>query len=287
MFSNLLVVSYITHDTLESRNLEKSLNMYGYEYLFIGRNEKWKGFIESKINRLYNFLSQIKHDLICVIDGYDVICCGPKNELIEKYNTFNSDIVYGGEKFGFTYNCTPLRKYKNISFYNVRKYLNGGFCIGKRKKILKLYKWLLDTYHKTGINDDQKLIGKYANIFGDIKVDLYSKLVFNTITNFTYYQLKEKRVVALDQTPCFIHFPSNSSDNFKRYNIFCRLVGNFYPVIKPYKFSLNLFMYARYILLVFLCLFIFKFKYFVIVLFFSLIILSQKMLIYDLKFIAI
>jgi len=258
--SDLLVVAYITKYNNASRNLELSLKKYGYKYKFIGLEEKWRGFVKGKIASLTLFLSSIKNPVVCIVDGYDMLASGPPEELYEKYIETKYPIIYGGEKFCFSYNGTPIKKYKNISFLKGRKFVNGGFCIGKREDIISMYEWIVTEGEKLGVNDDQKLIGMYINKYPNtVDIDIYQKIVFNTITtvdcgNFGM-EYNRVRIKSFDTFPCFIHFPSSASDEHDRYNTYGRKIlgksfRSLYYVGTSLKFLANIPCYFIGIILI-------------------------------------
>lgn len=230
------ILSPITKHNIGSKNLKKSLIKYGYDFHFIGLGEKWRGFM-TKIQIISKYLETADDDIYCIIDGYDMLACNYPEKLIEKYNKIGSSIVFGGEKFCFSYNGIPIQKYKNVSFINSRKYLNSGFYIGKKNDLLHMCNWAIKNSIKNRINDDQKILCLYSNTFPNkVSVDLYQTMVFNTITEIDVnsYELKHDTIYIkpFSQTPCFIHFPSIRSDGFKRYNKYGRsiLKNNFSPL---------------------------------------------------------
>lgn len=225
--SNLIVLSYITEPKVSSDNLERSLVKYGYQYQFLGAGCRWKGFISSKIQCILDFcLEHEQYDFICIIDGYDVLASGPVLELIRKYKTFNTDIVYGGEKTNLLNHChTDTIKYHDLSPIKYRKYINGGFCIGKRHSLIKLYQWIIQKSSEIHTEDDQKILGMYMNRYPSrISVDISSKIVFNTISFIDTLNFHERKnrihIKSTDTQPCFIHFPSNKSDMYMRDNAY-------------------------------------------------------------------
>ena len=258
---SIFLVSYITSHNDASRNLEASLKKYNYNYKFIGIGEKWKGFVQGKIKSLYNYLSSHlgrDHDIVCIVDGYDILANGPPEELRSKYEKEKCEILYGCEKFCFSYNGIPIDKYKNFSLWSVRKHLNGGFCIGKRESILKLYKWIIE---HDDCNDDQKLACRYANIFKNkIKIDLHQNIVFNTITRFdtNNFIFKNKRIYipSFNSFPCFIHFPSSEADKHERFNHYGKyILGKKFIILRSNKTSYNFFAHFElYIAIIFLLL---------------------------------
>jgi hypothetical protein len=251
MANEILIVSYITEHNRASKNLERSLKKYGYNYSFVGINDEWKGFIQGKIVELLQYLKTVNYDYICVIDGYDMLATGPPEELLHKYGELKSPIVYGGEKFCFSYNGTPVEKYKSVSIWDVRKFANGGFCIGKREDIIQMYRWIINKDKYKKVNDDQKLLGLYINRYPNrVSVDLYQHLVFNTITSIDCdnFEIADDRIYikSMKTTPCFVHFPSSASDHHDRYNIYGRkILGTKFRSLFCDKISFNVFANMR------------------------------------------
>lgn len=252
----MLVLVFATDNIIELQNLKNSLEMWNYTYKILGLGEKWEGFIH-KQKSVLNFLNSYTggEEIIAVIDGYDVLVCGSPEEVCLKYFklTGNKKILFGGEKFCFSYNGTPLRKYERYNVFSTRKYLNGGICIGNKSDIVKMFTWMINYSIKTGILDDQKIACKYANIFEKrIIVDIHSEVILNTITSIDENNFKKNgsnRVISLSQKPCFIHFPSIKSDNYSRYNNFgkCILGDNFKNVNVEWKLPKNLFFYLNFV----------------------------------------
>lgn len=275
------IISYVTHYNRETYNLEKSLQKYNYNYKFLGISDKWEGFVKSKIFSLYHYLKfNCSNDIVCIIDGYDMLACDYPNILLQKYKNMNIDIVYGGEKFCLKYNGTHIEKYNNISILSCRKFANGGFCIGKKDEIIKLYKWIMEQYNKYKINDDQKLIGQYINKFPNkFSIDLYQTIVFNTITTFDIENFEvvnnKIKIKSFSSFPCFIHFPSSISDDHKRYNRYGKVIlKKDFKRIYNVKFvenlnifsNLNFYLFYLFLMLIFFCLF-FKIKYVLLIFF--------------------
>jgi hypothetical protein len=259
----MLVLVFATNIITELENLKQSLEMWNYNYKVLGIGEKWEGFIH-KQKSVINFLNTYTGDeeIIAVIDGYDVLVCGSPEEVCLKYFklTKNKKILFGGEKFCFSYNGTPLRQYEKYNVFSVRKYLNGGICIGNKSDISRMYNWMINYSIKTGILDDQKIACKYANVFERrIVVDIHSQVILNTITSIDENNFKKggagqarkagNRIISLSQKPCFIHFPSIKSDNYSRYINFGKyILGDVFktPDIK-WRLPKNLFYYLNFV----------------------------------------
>ena len=76
--------------------------IYGLKYKIMGLNTEWNGGNMAsgpgggqKINLLLNTLNDLKDEqIILVTDSYDVIMSANSKEIIEKYKSFNKNIVF-------------------------------------------------------------------------------------------------------------------------------------------------------------------------------------------------
>ena len=170
-----------------------------------------------KINLLKKEMENYNdNDIILFSDSYDVIFLSDENEILEKYNEFNCDIVFGAEK-----TCWPdvsLSSYFSESD-TVYKYLNSGGFIGNAKTI-KLY----IENNCSNTQDDQLFMQqsyfKYKNI---TKLDTTAK-IFQTSSNDILddvYTLNNRIINKLYNTkPCHLH--GNGSNVIKvNFNNLC------------------------------------------------------------------
>jgi hypothetical protein len=221
--TKLLILAYANKETINSINYINSLKKYKYNYKIVGHKEKWINFI-TKITACYNYLINLEeqYDLIAITDCYDVLACGYEEELILKFNTFKTDIVFSTENNCSQGKCIYLKNYYDIndqSINNHYKYLNAGFYIGKRNSIIKLLKFILNYSKKYNIVDDQLLSCIYCQKYpNQIKLDHTCKLMGTICYNIFDYKWKDDRLynVKTDQTSCFLHSPCMTSDLSRR-----------------------------------------------------------------------
>lgn len=226
----LIVVSYANNHNKLSDNLEQSLEKYGYEYKLVGEGEKWVNFM-TKIKGCYRFIRDNLNDdyIVIVCDAYDVLACGDSEVIMNKFLKFEKRIVVGTENKCGT-NCVPLDYYYNYHDEKKKRYqyANGGFYMGYRQDILKMYKKFLDDNHP----DDQISLCNYINknpeLFG---VDSDGKLISN-IQIYSYGDTIWKKNKVYNkythEYPCFIHTPAITFDMAYRLNYFgSRLLPNY------------------------------------------------------------
>lgn len=148
-------------------------------------------------------------EIICFVDGYDVMQFGGLDELEQKFLSFKADLVFGAETF-----CWPSPwMYTLFPKVDTKyKYPNSGMYIGRWWAIKKFLEW--DTYRLT--YDDQG----YAHDFFlrqtcgvkcvlDYNCLMFQNCVFVPLTDFEYY--KDRVVNKVKGTrPCFFHFSGKS-----------------------------------------------------------------------------
>jgi hypothetical protein len=229
--SNLIVIAYSNKENIQSLNYRMSLKKQGYDYKIVGNREIWINYL-TKIKAYYKYVSKLKrlkgggkrkkkYDLVCLTDCHDVIACDSPENLISKYLTFNSDIVFSAEPNCLKEKCIYLKEYWDINkSEKENKFLNSGFIIGKIDTVFEALQFVLDQ-EQFGITDDQLAYCMYATKHPKkISLDHSSKLCGTIGTNLMDYEVidntpvREPKVIYIKskETPCFIHTPGNSSD---------------------------------------------------------------------------
>lgn len=216
--SDLKIITVATDDNEPLQRFKKSCNNYGLNYKILGLNEEWKGGDMKngrgggmKLNLLKKELKDYDNDdIILFTDSYDVIFLSDANEIIKKYNNFDKQLIFAGEK-----SCWPDTSLENIFTDDSEyKYINSGGFIGKVSLILELlnidfkddyddqlliHQRYLEFKDKIGIDIECNIFQTSSeDIKNDIKID-YGK---NRITN-TIYNTK----------PC--HYHGNGGDQTK------------------------------------------------------------------------
>jgi hypothetical protein len=163
----------ITVATEDNENLErfrKSCSFYNVPYIVLGLGDQWNsGAAEDgvllepggaqKIIYLRNELKswpELEDHIVMFTDSYDVVLCASPQEILKKFRSYKSEIVFSTEK-----TCWPdetiLDQYPEVD--SDYKYLNSGGFIGYANRILEI----IDT--DINVEDDDQLF--YTNIFLD------------------------------------------------------------------------------------------------------------------------
>ena len=96
---DLHIVTVATESKFYLPYLVESCKKNGKELEILGFGEKWQGFTW-RFKLMIDYLENINiNDIVCFIDGYDVICTRNLNELKENFiklkNETNSKIIVG------------------------------------------------------------------------------------------------------------------------------------------------------------------------------------------------
>jgi hypothetical protein len=189
--------------------LKESCRRHGKELEVLGWGEKWQGFNWRYIKMLDYLKTKPVNDIVCFMDGYDVLCVRDLNEMEEVFKSIqkrtNCKLVVSEDismKLSFLAELT-FGKCQNIK-------LNAGLYMGYVKDVIiiieKIYK-----LNPTNDADDQILMTKYCNMNNDIYIDKDKELFLsigdslnNIDTNFVY----DNGIVYEGSRPFFIHAPA-------------------------------------------------------------------------------
>jgi len=216
---DLYIVTVVTKTNYYFPYLVESCEKNGKKLTILGYNEKWEGFTW-RFKLLINFLKKLKsNDIVCFIDGYDVICTrnlnNLKNEFIKLKNETNCKIIIGHDKI-----INTDIYYMNYMFVNLyfgkckNNNLNAGTYIGYVKDLIDILSYIYMEINENNKLDDQQLLTTYCNSNNDIYIDIHNKLFlvinkpFSEIDN--YIQVKNNEIIYNNNTPFFIHCPGNT-----------------------------------------------------------------------------
>lgn len=211
---DLHIVTVATKSEYYFPYLKESCKRHGKELTVLGYGQKWTGFT-MKFRLMIDYLKKLKSsDIVCFIDGYDVICTRNLNELKDEFiklkNNTNYKIIVGHDKIYnnsfFSYLLTSLYfgKCKNIK-------LNSGTYIGYVKDLLDM---LISIYDGNNTIDDQIILTKYCNQTDNIYIDVESKLFLsigkgNSDIN-DYFKFNYNNIIYNNNRPFFLHAPGNT-----------------------------------------------------------------------------
>ena len=190
----------------------------------------WNGYID-KITYTKEFLDTVDdNDIVCFIDAYDVLSLGSYNEIVDKFKSYDCDLLLGAELNSYPEHYKNL--YPSIQPYTTNfLYINSGGYIGYKHAIYKLFHWkdntTIEQMCKNG--GDQAYFIEYflQNPSNRIKLDTWQKVFQNMhwVSWNEFYIHRGRCVnVILNEKPCFIHFNGGTWQTNDHMNILPILV---------------------------------------------------------------
>lgn len=160
-------VWYVTIATKTNENLDllkKLCRMHDTDIIVLGMGDRnlteWGRNFGIKMKYLRKFLSRndiAEDDIILFTDAYDILLCDSMENIVGKYMTFGSDIVFAAERF-----CHPdvkmKRSYRRFwenrgeDHQDLEMFLNSGAFIGRKWAIRDC----LSRYRFRKSTDDQR-----------------------------------------------------------------------------------------------------------------------------------
>jgi hypothetical protein len=141
--------------------LVESCKRNGRELTVLGFNEEWKGF-NWKFKKMIEYLKKLpKNDIVCFMDGYDVLCVRNLDRLIGEFYKIKKEtgckVVVGSDT-----HYTLLKYWAKLTYGECNsKLINSGNYIGSAKDLLEI---LNDIYKNNSDDtaDDQLLLTQYC-----------------------------------------------------------------------------------------------------------------------------
>jgi predicted nucleic acid-binding Zn ribbon protein len=187
--SNLYVVTVATHNDYYLPYLKKTCEIYGSKLIVLGYGEKWKGFRwRQKI--VLNYLKTLKNDdIVCFVDGFDVICIRNLNEFknvfIKLTNKYNSKIIVSEHKMIINNDILSYLNYYFVKMYfdECKKIsLNAGSYVAYVKNLIEIFE-NINNISNNDEDDDQVILTKYCKLHpNDMYIDVNAE-IFLTVCN--------------------------------------------------------------------------------------------------------
>lgn len=212
---DLHIVTVATESKYYFPYLVESCRKYGKELEVLGYGEKWKGF-NWRFKLMIEYLENLNpNDIVCFIDGYDVICTRNlyeiKDVFLNLYNVKKCKIIVGYDNIKYTnfLNKFFVKNYfgtcKNIS-------LNAGTYIGYVKDLLEIIQKLLNINNDDKA-DDQQLLTNFCNsndslFYIDVSNDIFLTIghPLHEIDNIINID-ENKKISYNKKFPFFLHAP--------------------------------------------------------------------------------
>ena len=211
------LVTVATHSERYYPYLKLSAKAHGHDLITLGWGEKWKGF-GWKFQLMRDYLNSLKSDeLICFIDGYDVIVLQSPDTIESNYreitNGDKSSVVISTEV-----SADQIVNYWATFFsYKCKGYLvNTGTYIGYSSVLIEIFNDMCTIFECKSDSDDQILLQKYCIqnedkfvIDNDMKIFLVVPLLTDKLTSGKHdIEIKDKTLHYKKSRPCILHAPA-------------------------------------------------------------------------------
>lgn len=207
------IITVTTSSELYFPYLVDSCTQHGIPLTVLGYGENWTGFC-FRFDKMIEYLKNLdQNDIVCFIDGYDVICVRNLNEMtgifLQLKRKTKCKIVIAENKIivNNLYNAYNYINVKRVFDKCKNKLLNAGSYIGHVNDILHI---LEQVYTGDNTLDDQKILVQYCKRKpNDIHIDLNNELFltidrpFDTIHQFL--TVKDNKIYHKNNQPFFIH----------------------------------------------------------------------------------
>lgn len=222
--SDFHIITYSNNDE-KLKYLKESESLFDVSVNCI-TSPPWEGYV-TKIKGVKKKIESFNDDdIIIFIDAFDVLISGYTNEIIEKFKSYNCDILVSTEL-----NCYPPA-FKNdidkIIPNNIKnKYINAGGYMGYVKNIKSFLEWktINEIEHICQIGGDQTYIIKYfIENYNKVNIKLDTEsLIFQSMHLISWKEIDFRggRVYnnILNTYPCFVHFNGGTYQTMERKNI--------------------------------------------------------------------
>lgn len=205
------IVTVATESKYYFPYLKESCRRHGKELDVLGWGEKWEGFNWRYIKMIDYLKSKPLNDIVCFMDGYDVLCVRDLDEMEEVFKTIqkrtNCKIVVS-QDISIQYIVNFFAELKFGKCQNMK--INAGLYMGYVEDVLHIIENIYNLNPKNDA-DDQILMTKYCNMNNDIYIDKDKELFLSigySLNNIDSQFDYDNGVVYQGSRPFFIHAPS-------------------------------------------------------------------------------
>lgn len=210
---DLHIVSVVNESKYYFPYLQETCQRNGKSLEVLGMGEKWTGF-NFKYKKMVEYLKKLpKNDIVCFVDGFDVICVRDLNEIKNVFlmikNETNCKMIVADDKLDYI-KIIKDHVINNLYFGNCNgEYLNSGTYIGYVKDVLFILSEILQLYSEDDA-DDQKILTEYCknhsnDIFIDKNCDFFLAIGRTNRELDDLFIIENGEVLYNDHRPFFIH----------------------------------------------------------------------------------
>jgi hypothetical protein len=186
---------FLPEDIHVVRNSGLITNGSYYDKLYFYKTVKVLEYIESNIIGNYEY--------ILFLDATDTNFIKSPENLIEKFQKLNCDVVMGAEK-GLWPPTNFTHLYENKRAINDSKYLNSGTYFGYTTKIIEHMENIINKVYDVGVDDQGKWTTEFL-LNDDIVIDSNCEFFMSSLDSKKYFDFKDEKLTILGFNPIVVH----------------------------------------------------------------------------------
>ena len=200
----------VASDITKAQTLIKSAKANGIQLTVLGRGHPWEGGDMSstgggqKVNELKNYLAKCQDDqLVLFVDGYDVLINDSLEEIIERFKSFECDVVFAAERTCWPHDDELYRKQLDVQTLSGYPFLNSGCFIGYARVLKEITDFI-----EPSSDDQQYYQRQYVSGNWNIKLDHEAYVFICLAGTSPYTSIKENGQLLNSETnccPCILH----------------------------------------------------------------------------------
>jgi hypothetical protein len=222
--SKMKIVTVATKSERYYPYLKESAERHNHEFVTLGWEQKWRGF-GWRFKLMKEYLQSLpSNELICFIDGYDVILLQDPKTIEDKYNRLT-----GGDKtkivcaidrsYGTDLEKMLVNAWSSFYFYKMdSEMVNAGTYIGHSSTLLEIYDSMCKEFTCDDNSDDQIILQQYIlKHKNQFIIDINNEIFLTVTAPLTKITLgkdnisfENNRIKYKDKYPSILHAPGNS-----------------------------------------------------------------------------
>lgn len=165
-------------------SFDRQLKKAGINYINLAEYFNHKGVWQNKYKLIYTsqYLNKVTTPYVLISDAIDVLCSSDLSKLLEKFESFKTDILFGASR-----NCYP-REVKVKEPDGICNYLCAGTVIGKTIPMqyfyLELAKKAIEDKNES-VNNEQGIVRTERVNFENVRADVNCE-IFQSAIHFNY-----------------------------------------------------------------------------------------------------
>lgn len=199
MPEDLSIISIMTPDVVESSPLHYQLTKNNVSYINTVPADHKMWINRHKPRYVKKALELVRTNYCLILDGNDVVIVDNLDDIIEKFNCYERDIIYNATSNRFPNlevdKIPGIKDDQRIMMFGPFCFLNAGVCIGKTEALRWFYDEVIEAVEKENIPSEQYFVRKVMNnhqdkVFFDYDCRLFQ--AFNAGTTLTLNGMKDE-----------------------------------------------------------------------------------------------